>query len=238
MFMKNPSENIRTKRKDLTPYLFHYVKGDNPVDILKKILDEHTLKSNEGYICFTEAPLTSSKSLFDYMGQYKRPFLRPYGLGVSRDLLIDKGARNVIYSTQGEIDRMPESVHWRCLKLDVENYDFTWFREWRLPFSSFDFLDIKEDVIVIAPTREEVDKLVFNVDITPDWDCEPGEDPIINALIETKKREWRSISFEDLEIIGIGDDFVVSGATKSQKINLKEEIVHYAYDIISGIDTL
>lgn len=236
--MNNPSDNIRTRRKDLTPYLFHYVKGDKPADTLRRILDEHTLKSNSNYICFTEAPLTSSKSLFDYMGQYKKPFLQPYGIGISRDLLFQKGARNVIYSTQEEIDCMPQEIHWRCLGLDVTNYDFTWFREWRLPLSSFDFLDLKEDLIVIAPTRVEVDNLVINREIEPDWDCEPGEDPIINALIETKKREWKSISFEDLDIIGLNDDFVVSGTTQSQMINSKEEIIHYASDIISGRDTL
>ncbi|MBD9168501.1 MAG: hypothetical protein EGQ00_16045 [Parabacteroides johnsonii] len=236
--MNNPSDNIRTKRKDLTPYLFHYVKGEKPVEALRKILDEHTLKSNNAYICFTETPLTSSKVLFDYMGQYKKPFLQPYGIGISRDLLFQKGARNIIYSTQDEINCMPKEIQWRCLELDVLNYDFTWFREWRLPFSSFDFLNFKEDLIVIAPTRDEVDDLVINRKIEPDWDCEPGEEPIINALVETKKREWKSISFEDLNIKEIDNDFVVSGTTQLQAINSKEERIHYASDIIAGIDTL
>lgn len=54
--MPNPSENLR-RRKDLSPFLFHFTKGDDAEAIIRTIVQESKLKSDVGYICFTERPL-------------------------------------------------------------------------------------------------------------------------------------------------------------------------------------
>ena len=67
--MANPSKKIREQRDDLSPFLFHYTKGREAFEILLSIIDEKKLKSEKGYICFTEAPLATSLRMFDYMNQ-------------------------------------------------------------------------------------------------------------------------------------------------------------------------
>lgn len=71
--MANPSKKIREQRDDLSPFLFHYTKGREAFEILLSIIDEKKLKSEKGYICFTEAPLATSLRMFDYMNQYPDP---------------------------------------------------------------------------------------------------------------------------------------------------------------------
>ena len=111
--MKSRSDEIRNRRKDLTPYLFHFIKGDkNPNSILSKILAEECLKSDKGVICFTEAPLTSCRDMFDYMEQYRKPMYTKFGIGILRDLLFELGARNVIYGrSMKNLNQNPKILH-------------------------------------------------------------------------------------------------------------------------------
>jgi hypothetical protein len=87
--MANPSKKIREQRDDLSPFLFHYTKGREAFEILLSIIDEKKLKSEKGYICFTEAPLATSLRMFDYMNQYPDPMYAPYGIGFNRDFLFN-----------------------------------------------------------------------------------------------------------------------------------------------------
>lgn len=48
----NPSENLVKNRKDLSPYLFHFTKGEDAYDKLTKILNQLKLTSSTyDYIC-------------------------------------------------------------------------------------------------------------------------------------------------------------------------------------------
>ena len=79
--MQNPSHNLRERKKDLSPYLFHFTKGSDCKERLESILSEECLKSKLGYICFTESPLTCSHELFKYMESWKEPMYSRYGIG-------------------------------------------------------------------------------------------------------------------------------------------------------------
>ena len=63
--MPNPSENLR-RRKDLSPFLFHFTKGDDAEAIIRTIVQESKLKSDVGYICFTERPLIMCDDMMAY----------------------------------------------------------------------------------------------------------------------------------------------------------------------------
>ena len=45
MVSMNPSNILRKIRKDLSPYLFHFTKGDRPMESLQNILSEMKLYS-------------------------------------------------------------------------------------------------------------------------------------------------------------------------------------------------
>ena len=79
----NPSENLR-RRSDLSPYLFHFTKdngGMSAKDIIASIVEETKLKSNTGYICFTEQPLIMCD---DYDSDTKTAMPYTYITGASR----------------------------------------------------------------------------------------------------------------------------------------------------------
>ena len=135
--VSNPSTQIREYRDDLSPYLFHYTKGENAFKILSLIISDKKIKSQKGYICLTEAPITTSLRMFDYMGKFPNPMYAPYGIGFKRDFLFNSGARPVIYGTEEEIKKIPEEFKWRCLTLQPASYDFSWLREWRIEGNEF-----------------------------------------------------------------------------------------------------
>lgn len=194
--MSNPSENLR-RRKDLSPFLFHFTKGENADEVIRTIVNESKLKSDAGYICFTERPLIMCDELMSYFKRFSKPMYKPYGIGIRRDTLYKMGARPVIYSTPEEGELLPEAFRWRFLQMDVDSYDYSWLREWRYPSSELDFSKFNtDDVIIVTPTKME-EELAF----TPDYDVDfayDSDDKIARPyLIQTgATRAWRSINFD------------------------------------------
>lgn len=217
--MANPSTRIRDKRTDLSPYLFHYTKGTNAFDVLSQIIDEKKLKSESGYICLTEAPLTTSLQMFDYMSLYPDPMYSPYGIGFNRDFLFRVGARPVIYGTEEENEKIPQELQWRCLKLQPESYDFSWLREWRIEGNEFDFKDYHNDIIVIAPTNEELEKLVTDYDIDVGFDYQHEVRMSFPYLIHTAKRGLRGISLEKIRTDNYTSDREMSNKVGEQTLD-------------------
>lgn len=203
--MKNPSDNIRIRKPDLSPYLFHFTSNDNPIGRIHSILSERCLKSNKlDYICFTDSPLSQSIEQFKYMYSfypYREPMYSKFGIGFNRDLLIKTyNARPVIYADMDEYKSLDESLKWRFEKLDVETHDYTWLREWRIKGNCFDFSEISiEDVIVVAPTKEDLEQLVKGQELEClDFDFEDGicyPYPIYRLA-----RVWRGITLEDANL--------------------------------------
>lgn len=216
----NPSENLVKNRNDLSPYLFHFTKGEDAYDKLVNILNQLKLISHtHDYICFTETPITHFSENLLYMNRFYRPMLSFYGIGFRRDLLIkDFGAKSVIYG-----DKMDEAnlkkidMDWRFEELNVLTHDFTWLREWRIRHE-FDFSSISpEDIIVIAKTDDEVKSLCSLQELEDiDYEYEPeiGECTIWPMFSDI--RGWKGISIEHVK--RFVSDKEVDSYSKSLKI--------------------
>lgn len=216
----SPSENLVKIRNDLSPYLFHFTKGEDAYDKLVNILNQLKLISHtHDYICFTETPITHFSENLLYMNRFYRPMLSFYGIGFRRDLLIkDFGAKSVIYG-----DKMDEAnlkkidMDWRFEELNVLTHDFTWLREWRIRHE-FDFSSISpEDIIVIAKTDDEVKSLCSLQELEDiDYEYEPeiGECTIWPMFSDI--RGWKGISIEHVK--RFVSDKEVDSYSKSLKI--------------------
>ena len=221
--LKNPSDNIRVNRPDLSPYLFSFLRDDNPREILHAILRDGELLSVENnYICFTDAPITCYLPNLDYFNSWKEKgkiaMFSYYGIGISRDWLIkNMGARPVIYGSKEEFELLDDSLKWRFLELDVDNYDFSWLREWRIPQKKINLFSIpREHVIFIVPKEDEIKDFASDWDIDVDFDYDHGE--VIPYLIETQtlKRAWKGFAISQIK--QMDNDFQLSGATINQVI--------------------
>lgn len=177
------SDKFKRVKPDITPYLFHFTKGENAKETLKTILYEERLCSgSHDFICFTASPLTSLFEFFNTtVSRTELPMYQPFGIGFSRNVMYQHyGARNVIYGSQDELDMMkskcPE-IAWRCEELDVERHDFEYLREWRVKGNEFKFDQIdKNELVIIADTKEHLKELVEGCDYDIDFEeFEPRE---------------------------------------------------------------
>jgi len=220
----NPSHNLRERKKDLSPYLFHFTKGDECKENLENILSEKCLRSERGYICFTESPLTYSHELFRYMESWEKPMYSRFGIGFKRDILIDAfRARPVIYGDEKDYSMLGNGLNWRYELLDVHSHDYTWLREWRIEGNKFGFSTIsKDDIIVIAPTEDELTDLVSYWELDDiDFGYE-NENGIAHPYpIYHQSREWKGISFD--EALKYDNDNTIEIITILQEIG--EEIM-------------
>lgn len=215
------NDKFKKVRLDQSPYLFHFVNGEDkvPWTTLQKILESKKLISQRhDYVCFSASPITAIKRFFDVkVNRTGQPMYHPWGIGFSRDILVkDFKARNVIY--HGSDEAIPEELTWRSQLLNVESYDFEYLREWRIKGREFDFSTFpKEHMIVVAPDTDSLNHVItkfdmkfnpivnyYTGDIEEDWD-------------EAFTREWKGIAVDNIgEYL---DDFAVSGSTQSQTIN-------------------
>lgn len=224
----NPSENLR-RRSDLSPYLFHFTKdngGKSAKEIIASIVEEMKLISNAGYICFTEQPLIMCDEMFKYFGKFPKPMYQPYGIGFKRDVLYHMGARNVIYGTPDEKDKIDPSLHWRFLVTDVDRYDYSWLREWRYPKGVLDFSNFRnEDIIVVAPSKEDED-VVFTPDYDVDFDYDSNTKTVIPyAYVSGASRAWRYINFDRVRKDKMNDYMVDASTFFEQRIG--EDYEHW-----------
>ncbi len=218
---RNPSNSLRAQRGDLSPYLFHFTKGANPLGNMESILRELRLRSkSRDYICFTDAPITSNRVLLEYMEEKypSSPLYSKFGIGFSRDVMFEEyNARNVIYDKEEAIPPKCHKDYWRYEEMNIENHDYSWLREWRVKGNSFDFSTFpKEHIIIIAPTRKELLELAGNEKIDFDFGYEPEIGECIPSVIQSNKRIWKGFPID--EIKKIPDDFALSGSTRNQTI--------------------
>ena len=80
-------EIIRT-REDISDYVFHFTKGSKAKRILEAIVSDRAIKDvkRNGYICFTEAPITMLPTMFDIFRKYDEPMFAPYGIGIKKNV--------------------------------------------------------------------------------------------------------------------------------------------------------
>lgn len=199
----NKSEHFRERRKDLSPYLFHFVNGldPDPMRTLRCILDTKKVIRYDSTkpVCFTEAPLSGYVELLDYFkAQYPyRPLYTQYGIGFERECMHKCfGAKPVIYGDETLKSQIDPSIHWLWEKYDAEK-DFTWLREWRVQKSPFDFSHFPKDgIIVVAPSITDLEKLVADYDIDVDFSYESDIRDVIPHRIVNFSRKWKGITFD------------------------------------------
>lgn len=210
---------FRKVRFDQSPYLFHFTSGTikEAKEAMFSILSQKMLLSTSGVICFTASPITALLDFFKTrVNSTGQPMYQPFGIGFSRDLLIqDYGARNVIYSSEEELSSIPPELKWRSLRLDVGKYDFEYLREWRIKGCEFDFSSFpKEHILIVAPTPKDLNDLVVTHDVAfypiDTYDSVDYEEQ------EVFRRGYKGMSIE--EIAYHNSDYDVSGSTASQKI--------------------
>lgn len=219
----NPSHNLRDRKPDLSPFLFHFTSGGDPFSNINSIIEERRLvcrRNVETYlkaVCFSESPLTLSLQVFNYMNEWPKPRFSKYGLGFKRDVLIrDCVARPVIYGDEHEYELLPNELKWRFERLDVSQHDFQWLREWRIKGDTFDFSNIStDDIIIIAPTTEDLEKIVaFQEFDELDFEFDHGK--TFPYPIYKLSREWKGVSFEILS--SYSSDNELERVTDSQEI--------------------
>lgn len=203
------ADKFRRVKPDITPYLFHFTKGENAKEMLRAILEESKLKTTtKDYICFTSSPLTSLRRFFQTkVNSIGKPMYAPFGIGFSRNIMYDKYyARNVIYGTENErkeIEKNMSELLWRWENLDIENHDYEWLREWRIHGQVFDFSDFdKNEMIIVADTKDTLNNLAVDWDFDVEWNYEHEIRESIPCIIKTtdKKRQWKGFALDDMNM--------------------------------------
>lgn len=220
--MSNPSNTLRRLRPDLTPYLFHFTSGPTPADNMKSILRQKKLLTTRGYICLTDSPLSMLGEQFKYMDRFPKPMYSQYGIGFTRDVLIrEHGCRPVIYGDEDEKKLIDASLQWRYEPLDVFTHDYTWLREWRIAGNEFDFSRINmSDIIVVAPTQDELDQIIMDVDIDVEFDYDSYTKESYPYPVYTIRRMWKGVPLS--QAASFKDDNELRQVVDSQEIG--EEI--------------
>ena len=220
--MSNPSNYLRRLRPDLSPYLFHFTSGPTPIENMKSILSQRKLKSDRGYICLTDSPLSMLGEQFKYMDKFPRQMYSQYGIGFTRDVLIrGYGCRPVIYGDGDERKLIAASLMWRYEPLDIFTHDYTWLREWRIAGNEFDFSGINmSDIIVIAPTQEALDEITTDLDVDVEFAYDHSTKEAYPYPVYTIRRAWKGVPLS--QAASYKDDNELQQIVADQKIG--EEI--------------
>lgn len=193
-------QNILNCREDLSDYVFHFTKGKNAKEILKKIIEERKVVDmrNRGYICFSETPLTMVASMFNYFNQWEEPMYAPYGIGIRKEYLHGLGGRQVVYYDPNDKICIPEGDRWRWVRYEPGEYDFTWLREWRFPHESLN-LTFNNCFVVVKINSDlyELQNLLLELDDV-DVDAQPEDGGVRIEYTGFFIRQFKAVSLEEV----------------------------------------
>lgn len=182
---------LQLARRDLAALAIHWTRTDpggfldeaprrDARTVLEQILGESFLRGGNRFIrgghicvCFTEAPLAEMVSLFASAaaaGEANALRYEPFGVGVPKEWLFQRGGRPVIYQPDAEYERLPAEIQWRHCRYEPPGVDFTWEREWRIPTDRLD-LD-RAQTWVFVPTPDMAHHLAER---RPGWRIVPLE---------------------------------------------------------------
>lgn len=194
---------ILRRREDLSDFVFHFTKGFEARETLKKILNEGQIKDkgNNGYICFSDSPLTMLAPMFDLFERYINPMYAPYGIGIKKKYLYDLKARPVYYYDPDDGLDLSIIDSWRLVKYVPEKYDFTWLREWRCPQNSINLT--YDDCFVVVKTNSdilEMNDMILELDDI-DIDAQPEDGGIRTEYTGYFTRKFKAVSLEEISIV-------------------------------------
>lgn len=192
--MNTTFEKIIRSREDLSDYVFHFTKGANAKEVLKKMIKDGAIIDifKKGFICFTEAPILLLPDMFDIFNSYPDPLYSPYGIGIKRDVLYKMGGRPVIYGTEVDKQQIQNSLLWRFVMMEPGEYDFSWLREWRLPKEEYKISN--DDIIIVKSIEDEQEILMEFNDI--DIDAEPADGGFEISYTGIFIRKHKGVSIE------------------------------------------
>ena len=194
---------ILQSRQDLSDYVFHFTKHRNALDTLKRIVETQSILdiNKRGYLCFSDAPLTSLPSMFDIFKRYPDPMYAPYGIGIKKDYFYQSGGRPVIYGDSYERELLHPELLWRFEMLDFNHHDFSWLREWRIRVNRMELnydkciaiVDTNNDIVNMRDTFFDFLDMII--------DAEPDDGGFTSYYTGKFKRKFKVISMEDIEEI-------------------------------------
>ncbi|MDY0103350.1 MAG: hypothetical protein RBS07_10450 [Lentimicrobium sp.] len=191
---------IIASREDISDYLFHFTKGSKAFDTLVKIIDDKQLKDikNNKVLCFTEAPVTLLKDMFEIFEKYTEPMYATYGIAVKKEHLFDLGARPVIYGKPEEKNELAESIQWRFEEYIPNVKDFTWLREWRLNKNSLDLT--QDNCFIITKTKDEYESIAFSDENFTDMEFDGcvADGQFWGTAVGYFERGFKGISIEEI----------------------------------------
>ena len=191
---------IIAAREDISDYLFHFTKGSKAFDTLVKIAEDKQLKdmSNTGVICFTEAPVTLLKEMFEIFEKYTEPMYATYGIAIKKEYLFQLGARPVIYGRKEEKSELSEAIQWRFEEYIPNIKDFTWLREWRLNQKTLDLT--QENCFIITKTQDEFESIAYNDENITDIDFDGcvADGQFWGTATGYYERGFKGISIEEI----------------------------------------
>lgn len=190
---------IRT-REDISDYVYHFAKHNYAKQTLISILSESAVKdiNGKGYISFTEAPLTMLPSMFAHFEKFEKPMYAPYGIAFKKDYFYQNGGRPVIYGDQQDKKLLPKELMWRFEFLYPRTYDFSWLREWRIPFKALQLNG--RDCFAIVKNRQDEEDMrdwVFELDDI-DFDSQPEDGGQFTEVTGHFSRKIKVISMEEI----------------------------------------
>jgi hypothetical protein len=160
---------------DLTIMLSHLIKGDNPFEILTKILNDKVIYASEtGYyhkslntksVCFADLTI---RGLLRHSQKYSS-----FGLAFLKQIVYENGGAPALYIREDILSEkisLPDTIKPFVNKLNLDNYDFHHEREWRIP-NDF-YFEHNEISVLYAPTRyhSEIREKYPNIKILIDLD--------------------------------------------------------------------
>lgn len=208
--------HIMASREDVSDYLFHFTKGKKAFETLEAILNDGKLKdvNKRGYLCFTEAPLTTLFNMFQIFERYDSPMYAPYGIGIKKNLLFNEGCRPVIYGTKEDFGTFPKHLYWRCEEYMPGIKDYSWLREWRIKSESY---NLPEDSIIITKTECEQILLMKDTDVIDfDGDIEDGE--YHGYVTGGFQRVYKGVSMEDIRNVCALSKVELENILSTQKV--------------------
>jgi len=199
MKMSKLIDIIKT-REDISDYVYHFAKHNYAKQTLTSILSENAVKdiNGNGYISFTEAPLTMLPAMFAHFEEFERPMYAPYGIAFKKDLFYQIGGRPVIYGDQQDKKQLPKELMWRFEFLYPGTYDFSWLREWRIPLSALQLNG--NDCFAIVKTRQDEEDMrdyFFELDDI-DFDTQPEDGGQFTEVTGYFSRKIKVISMEEI----------------------------------------
>ena len=198
--MKNPiPSSVARVRKDITSFVFHFVRRQDPLEALRAILKEGYIRGgvyppgSDSVVCFTEAPLAEVIRQNGILEAHGYDRLSLWGIGFKKDQVFGQGGLPVIYQPRTLYERLPPELRWRHVDFDPgHGIDFTWQREWRVQTEQFALAEV--ETILVVPDVTAFVKDLWEIRV--DAEYEDGELVLYGGAVP----KWDFIPIDNVDL--------------------------------------